>query len=129
MLAERSTYKSPWELERERALQEEQARILERKRQKEKARQERNVLLRKYVSAVVLIVAGTYAVSVVRSEAFATVGRELVVMKQQEKLLRSKNDELKIEVEELKGPTRIIRLAEQKLGMHVARNNIYVKGL
>ena len=35
--------------------------------------------------------------------------------------------ELKIEVEQLKGPGRIIRFAEKELGMSVARSNIYVK--
>ena len=37
------------------------------------------------------------------------------------------NNELKIEVEQLKGPGRIIRFAEKELGMSVARSNIYVK--
>ena len=32
-------------------------------------------------------------------------------------------------MEQLKGPERIIGLAEQHLGMSVARNNIYVKAL
>lgn len=129
MLAEKYSYKSPWELEREEALRQEQERIQERKRQKELVRQQQNAVLRKYVSLTVMVVMATYASMVVRSEAYATIGHQLVTMKQEEKLLRSKNDELKIEVEQLKGPTRIIRLAEQQLGMHVARNNIYVQGL
>lgn len=127
MLAERSSYKSPWEIQKEEALREQQERIQKRKLEKEQARQERNLLMRKYVSITMMVVMATYASVVFRSEAFASVGRELVVMKQEEKLLRSKIDELKIEVEELKGPSRIIRLAEQKLGMHVSVENIYVK--
>ena len=129
MLAERSAYKTPWELQREEALREEQERILARKRQREQARQERNAVIRKCLSMTILLVMGTYAAVVFRSEAYAMAGRQLVTMKQEEKALRSKNEELKIEVEELKGPTRIIRLAEQRLGMSVARNNIYVQGL
>jgi cell division protein FtsL len=38
-----------------------------------------------------------------------------------------KNNELRIQVEELKGPERITSIAEKKLGMSVARSNIYVK--
>jgi len=129
MLARDYSYKTPWELQREEALREEQERIRKRKILKEQERQERMATIRKYVSLTVMVVVGTYAAIVFRSEAYATVGHQLVTMKQEEKLLRSKNEELKIEVEELKGPTRIIRLAEQRLGMSVARSNIYVQGL
>jgi septum formation initiator len=38
-----------------------------------------------------------------------------------------KNSEIKIEVEQLKGPERVTSIAEKQLGMTVARNNIYVK--
>ena len=58
-----------------------------------------------------------------------TYGSELVSLRKQESALINKNNELKIEVEQLKGPERIIGLAEQHLGMSVARNNIYVKAL
>ena len=74
-------------------------------------------------------VLATYLLSVVRSEAMVTYGSELVSLRKQESLLINKNNELKIEVEQLKGPERIIGLAEQHLGMSVARNNIYVKAL
>ena len=74
-------------------------------------------------------VLATYLLSVVRSEAMVTYGSELVSLCKQETLLINKNNELKIEVEQLKGPERIIGLAEQHLGMSVARNNIYVKAL
>ncbi|MCQ2372880.1 MAG: cell division protein FtsL [Phascolarctobacterium sp.] len=126
---ENYNYKTPWELQREEAIREEQARLLQRKREKELAKQERNAVIRKYVSVTMFLVMSTYGGIVLRSEAYASAGHQLVTMKQEEKALRSANDELKIEVEELKGPTRIIRLAEQKLGMSVARSNIYVKGL
>ena len=74
-------------------------------------------------------VLATYLLSVVRSEAMVTYGSELVSLRKQETLLINKNNELRIEVEQLKGPERIIGLAEQHLGMSVARNNIYVKAL
>ena len=74
-------------------------------------------------------VLATYLLSVVRSEVMVTYGSELVSLRKQESALINKNNELKIEVEQLKGPERIIGLAEQHLGMSVARNNIYVKAL
>ena len=129
MLAERSAYKTPWELQREEALREEQERLLARKRQKEQEKQARNAVIRKCLSLTIMVIMSTYAAIVFRSEAYASAGHQLVTMKQEEKMLRSKNEELKIEVEELKGPTRIIRLAEQRLGMSVARSNIYVQKL
>ena len=76
-----------------------------------------------------VLVLATYLLSVVRSEAMVTYGSELVSMRNLETQLINKNNELKIEVEQLKGPERIIGLAEQHLGMSVARNNIYVKAL
>ena len=76
-----------------------------------------------------VLVLATYLLSVVRSEAMVTYGSELVSMRKLETQLINKNNELKIEVEQLKGPERIIGLAEQHLGMSVARNNIYVKTL
>lgn len=74
-------------------------------------------------------VLATYLLSVVRSEAMVTHGSHLVSLRKQESMLVNKNNELKIEVEQLKGPERIIGLAEQNLGMSVARNNIYVQSL
>ena len=53
--------------------------------------------------------------------------QELLQLERQEQQLIAKNNELKIEVEQLKGPERIIGLAQQRLGMNVARSNIYVK--
>ena len=74
-------------------------------------------------------VLATYLLSVVRSEAMVTHGSHLVSLRKQESMLINKNNELKIEVEQLKGPECIIGLAEQNLGMSVARNNIYVQSL
>ena len=64
-----------------------------------------------------------------RSCTMTNMGQELIAMRQEETMLINKNSELKIEVEQLKGPERIIGLAEQNLGMQVARNNIYVKAV
>lgn len=73
------------------------------------------------------VVLSTYLLTVARSEAMVQYGNQLVSLQRQEAQLIDKNNELKIEVEQLKGPERIIGLAEQRLGMKVARSNIYVK--
>ena len=54
---------------------------------------------------------------------------ELIRLQTQEARLIAKNSELKIEVDQLKGPERITSIAEKKLGMQVARSNIYVKAV
>ena len=51
-----------------------------------------------------VLVLATYLLSVVRSEAMVTYGSELVSMRKLETQLINKNNELKIEVEQLKGP-------------------------
>ena len=76
-----------------------------------------------------VVILATYLLSVVRSEAMVNYGSQLVSLRKQETQLINKNNELKIEVEQLKGPERIIGLAEQHLGMSVARSNIYVQAL
>ena len=76
---------------------------------------------------VAVLLLSSYMAFVWRSEAVIEGGRQLIEMEQQEQQLIAKNNELKIEVEQLKGPERIIGLAEQQLGMSVARSNIYVK--
>ena len=76
---------------------------------------------------VAVLLLSSYMAFVWRSEAVIEGGRQLIEMEQKEQQLIAKNNELKIEVEQLKGPERIIGLAEQQLGMSVARSNIYVK--
>lgn len=83
--------------------------------------------LRSRLMIFAAVVLGTYLLTVFRSEAMVQYGNQLVSLQQQEAQLIDKNNELKIEVEQLKGPERIIGLAEQRLGMSVARSNIYVK--
>lgn len=82
-------------------------------------------LHRAYVVMAVLLL--TYAYSVCRSTVAVSYGDEIIALQKQELQLINKNNELKIEVEQLKGPGRIIRFAERELGMSVARSNIYVK--
>lgn len=84
-------------------------------------------VLRNRIFLVALVVLATYLVTVVRSEAMVQYGKQLMELQNDEKKLISQNNELKIEVEQLKGPERIIGLAEQRLGMSVARSNIYLK--
>ena len=77
-------------------------------------------LVRRRAAVLVLLVMVAYFAAVARSESLVRTGDELVALKQQEATLLLKNSEIKIEVEQLKGP-------EKQLGMTVARNNIYVK--
>ena len=81
-------------------------------------------------SRVIVLMAtflATYMYSVWRSADVVHYGNEIIALQRQEVHLINKNNELKIEVEQLKGPGRIIRFAEKELGMSVARSNIYVK--
>ncbi len=84
-------------------------------------------VLRNRIFLVALTVLVAYLVTVVRSEYMVQNGSQLVSLQKQEAQLISQNNELRIEVEQLKGPERIIGLAEQRLGMSVARSNIYLK--
>jgi len=100
--------------EAEEALKREQRRKLHRRQQRRQA----------------IILVGTclaiYAFCVFRSLAMYDAGQALVKMRSQEEALRTTNNALKIEVEQLKGPERIRGLASQRLGMSVARENFYV---
>ena len=84
-------------------------------------------ILRRRLFCIIAMILATYFVVVWRSESMVVYGNQLVRLQKQEAQLISRNNELKIEVEQLKGPERIIGLAEQRLGMSVARSNIYVK--
>ena len=96
---------------------------IEYERPVERVRKVRKVdykLVRRRAAVLVLLVMVAYFAAVARSES-------LVALKQQEATLLLKNSEIKIEVEQLKGPERVTSIAEKQLGMTVARNNIYVK--
>ena len=76
---------------------------------------------------VLFIIGAAYAGAVWRSFALAEYNMQLSQMRSLESQLVNKNNELRIEVEQLKGPDRIIGFAQSKLGMSVARSNIYLK--
>lgn len=83
--------------------------------------------LRRRLGILAMICFVAYAATVMRSASLAAYNSELVSLRRAETQLINKNNELKIEVEQLKGPDRIIGFAEHKLGMNVARSNIYLK--
>lgn len=84
-------------------------------------------LIRSGLFKILAVVMVAYFAMVLRSEAMVQCSNELVSLQKQEAQLINQNNELRIEVEQLKGPERIIGLAEQRLGMSVARSNIYVR--
>ena len=110
-----------WEINEERQYTERQT------ARAQKPKQHNYKLLRRRVFVVASIVIATYFACVVRSECLISKSNELVALKQQEAALMLENSEERIVVEQLKGPERITYIAENKLGMQVARNNIYVK--
>ena len=93
----------------------------------QKPKQHNYKLMRRRVFVVASIIIATYFACVVRSECLISKSNELVALKQQEAALMLENSEERIVVEQLKGPERITYIAENQLGMQVARNNIYVK--
>lgn len=86
-----------------------------------------NRLARRRFLVVIALILAMYCIAVLRSATLIKSGDELITLKQSEAQLMTKNAELKIEVEELKGPERITSIAEKQLGMSVAQSNIYVK--
>ena len=107
--------------------QEPQYQIEEVQIQRQVKQANRNKLLRRRCLTIVAMILATYMVTVWRSSDLVQYRNILLGLQRQETKLLNKNDELKIEVEQLKGPERIIGFAEKKLGMNVARSNIYVK--
>ena len=111
------------------AWEEQQHEEVQQPRQQKKVNTDPYRQLRNRFMIFAVAILATYLLSVVRSEAMVHYGSELVSLLKLETQLINKNNELKIEVEQLKGPERIIGLAEQHLGMSVARSNIYVQAL
>lgn len=107
--------------------QEQQYTIEEVTIRQQQKKADKHKLLRRRMMVVVTMVLATYMYSVCRSADMVHYGNEIIALQRQETQLINKNNELKIEVEQLKGPGRIIRYAERELGMSVARSNIYVK--
>ena len=111
------------------AWEEQQHEEVQQPRQQKKVNTDPYRQLRNRFMIFAVAILATYLLSVVRSEAMVHYGSELVSLRKLETQLINKNNELKKEVEQLKGPERIIGLAEQHLGMSVARSNIYVQAL
>ena len=111
------------------AWEEQQHEEVQQPRQQKKVNTDPYRRLRNRFMIFAVAILATYLLSVVRSEAMVHYGSQLVSLRKLETQLINKNNELKIEVEQLKGPERIIGLAEQHLGMSVARSNIYVQAL
>ncbi|MCQ2363012.1 MAG: septum formation initiator family protein [Acidaminococcaceae bacterium] len=72
------------------------------------------------------IVALTYFACVVVGNLTVAVQTQLVAMQHEEARLIREISEMQIAVEQLKGPERIREIASSKLGMVVARDNVYV---
>ena len=96
-------------------------------RQQQPKKADSNKVWRRRMMVLAATILATYMYSVWRSADVVHYGNEIIALQHQEVQLINKNNELKIEVEQLKGPGRIIRFAEKELGMSVARSNIYVK--
>lgn len=109
------------------AWEEQQYTIEEVQIQRQTKRADSNKLLRRRALTLAVIMLATYMVTVWRSADLVQYKNSLLTLQRQEVQLANKNNELNIEVEQLKGPERIIGFAEQQLGMSVARSNIYVK--
>lgn len=111
------------EYEREQEQLAKQQRI--EARQQEQRRKNHSILTRLGVCFGFLVL--TYGAVVWRSIAVMEVSNEIVKLQQQEARLVGINSELSINVEQLKGPERIMSIASSQLGLNVARSNIYVR--
>ncbi len=120
MLARKYNYEETWEYPQSRANEVE-------KSKPRRLRKANYKLFRRRLFLVVGVVLLMYAVTVMRSAALVNSGNQLIRLQTQESSLIAHNAELKIEVDQLKGPERITSIAEKSLGMKVARSNIYVK--
>ena len=120
MLARKYNYEETWEYPQSRANEVEKSKPL-------RLRKANYKLFRRRLFLVVGVVLLMYAVTVMRSAALVNSGNQLIHLQTQESNLIAHNAELKIEVDQLKGPERITSIAEKSLGMKVARSNIYVK--
>lgn len=121
MLARRYSYYEE-DYERARQLEQEERRLAEQERREQAACR----AIRRYFLAVVLVCFSGYMTCVGLSSWAMHEGSALLELQRQEKLLAGKNSELKIEVEQMRSPNRIISFAEKQMDMRVARSNIYV---
>ncbi len=124
MLAEKYAYpeqENPWRR------QENEIHELPKRNGKRAPKKHSYKLFRRRLLVSVILVLAVYSIAVARSAVLVSSASQLLKLQRQETQLITKNSELKIEVEKLKEPERITNFAEKKLGMKVARSNIYVK--
>lgn len=125
MLARKYNNEEQWtQSERERLRE-----LDEQKQRRQRIRKANYKLFRRRLFVTVGIVLAMYFATVMRSASLVSAGNHLISLQNQESQLIAKNAELKIEVDQLKGPERITSIAEKQLGMKVARSNIYVKAI
>lgn len=126
MLARKyNNYEEQWSLEEQERLHE----LNELQQRRQRIRQANYKLFRRRLFVTVGLILVMYFAAVMRSAALVSAGNHLIRLQTQESQLIAKNAELKIEVDQLKGPERITSIAEKQLGMKVARSNIYVKAI
>ena len=125
MLARKYDYEEQWSLEEQERLHE----LNELQQRRQRIRQANYKLFRRRLFVTVGLILVMYFAAVMRSAALVSAGNHLIRLQTQESQLIAKNAELKIEVDQLKGPERITSIAEKQLGMKVARSNIYVKAV
>ena len=125
MLARKYDYEEQWSLEEQERLHE----LNELQQRRQRIRQANYKLFRRRLFVTVGLILVMYIAAVMRRAALVSAGNHLIRLQTQESQLIAKNAELKIEVDQLKGPERITSIAEKQLGMKVARSNIYVKAI
>lgn len=125
MLARKYNFEEQWSLQEQERLNE----LNELQQRRQRIRQANYKLFRRRLFVTVGLVLAMYFTTVMRSAALVSAGNHLIRLQTQESQLIAKNAELKIEVDQLKGPERITSIAEKQLGMKVARSNIYVKAV
>ena len=125
MLARKYNYEEQWAQSEQERLRE----LDELQQRRQRIRKANYKLLRRRLFVTVGLILAMYFAAVMRSAALVSAGNNLIRLQTQESQLIAKNAELKIEVDQLKGPERITSIAEKQLGMKVARSNIYVKAV
>ena len=93
---------------------------------RKKMEQDKDIFVRSCILVVIAMIMATYGISVMRSTYVMAVGGSLLNMQKQELQLIETNKMLRLEVEQLKSPERVMGFAEKKLGLSTARSNIYV---
>ena len=125
MLARKYNFEEQWVQPEQEHIRE----LNELKERRQRIRKANYKFFRRRLFVTVGFVLAMYFATVMRSAALVSAGNQLIKLQTQESRLIARNAELKIEVDQLKGPERITSIAEKQLGMKVARSNIYVKAV